>query len=1168
MVNNTMLSKSGFELIKDSDAKGKKDYWEFELAASANSVEEGESVTLRVDTLKTGLGTGNVLYKWSKLYEWKPPTSLRQFGTARTIRDLPLVTTTYVADVLPPKPAGSKSILPDPLAGMVTLKKTITVVPKEVEPPAEEVEEWAFHIEASNDSVFSGEPVALTIITDRVGSGTIKNIRWFANGSSLGGGIETVVAPFSTTIYRAIVYIENLPVGVALGPYGMDKTITIKEKPEDPEEPIPPEETPKEWVFAVSATAEEVIVGESTTLTLRVVERGSGDISRCVWSPSNETASSIVVAPETTTKFSATVYVGSIGKEGFNLGPYVVEKTISVLPKPAPQPPVGKIAWVNYDFEMVLPFTEGEILKGNFLGDQNYLRLDGFYNYYNSAYEAFLRNPGFGNFRSETETQEDIETFIPHIYLISDVAKNVGAAQGTANVNADTFSGLQTAVDVAKDAEQPSRALENEEQRNARLVTLNGQISKEAVQNSTMAPESESSVQNVGGTSGGNKLSNLEKLNSLDYFASLNSPLSSDAFEAFKELSDKQKNIVVSGQYKEGYYRYAPMFNVLEFTTDKNRVFAHLLAESNYLRKFVVDAVDAFNLDDVSKSSGLLFEREFKELRQWMSQDYEGAEVEYDTNVNTMRRRCFDIREWFQKLWNNVEIPKTDTIENHALFFGNYLGRSLSWSNGASERKLFYEAIAKMIFVYKLNSFRSTKMRTYEDILRRKPAYAETVYYKVSKYKGDGVKGQPIQTIYFVNDGKAEDTIEKYVDNQVRYGQHYTYDIKAYVLVVGTEYTYEDYTPIKQSDSSDSKFTKNGSSEGNEAAKTTKGAVATKVEFTPRMVLVEEEYERVSGVIYDRPPVFPDIEIVPFRRINNEVKLILSPGVGSYYDRPVAIQVEDIPVIRDMLKHQKVQLDDRYLGRELVLNFVSDDPVAEYEIYRVEKEPRQYSDFRGALVTTLKRNLKRRQVNTSFNDSIRPNMKYWYMARSVDIHGHTSNPSIMYELEMIDTDGVVYAIIKPFYFQKSKLDSTFLTFKGKVRIKPTLAQGMINEKKTSDFYANKDRQPSKSSFNSVKGSQFQSAKIAYKNMTAGMPGVSVENTRRTPGNSSFDRLANSKEEDAAVTSANVFSKVFLSIENQTVWGKRFKVRLTSRSTGRKIDINFTCSNVLTKEEAE
>jgi hypothetical protein len=86
--------------------------------------------------------------------------------------------------------------------------------------------------------------------------------------------------------------------------------------------------------------------------------------------------------------------------------------------------------------------------------------------------------------------------------------------------------------------------------------------------------------------------------------------------------------------------------------------------------------------------------------------------------------------------------------------------------------------------------------RTAEQLLAGQPAYADTVAYKITKYEqvpGEDRSGvgtrTPIQHIYV----PANSRVLEYFDTQVEYGKSYFYEVSAYKLVFGNEYSY--YNP-------------------------------------------------------------------------------------------------------------------------------------------------------------------------------------------------------------------------------------------------------------------------------------------------------------------------------------------------------------------------------------
>jgi hypothetical protein len=129
-------------------------------------------------------------------------------------------------------------------------------------------------------------------------------------------------------------------------------------------------------------------------------------------------------------------------------------------------------------------------------------------------------------------------------------------------------------------------------------------------------------------------------------------------------------------------------------------------------------------------------------------------------------------------------------------------------------------------------------------------------------------------------------------------------------------------------------------------------------------------------------------------------------------------------------------------------------------------------------------------------DRIVPNKKYYYCARAIDIHDNISNPTYIYEVEIVDNRGQMY------------LTSKAINLKGP----------KYNYKKSGKRY------------------------LAIEPMTEQ---VIYDNNVNTPAIIGINEAP----------TANL-----LGTTADAVWDKKFKIRVTSKKTGRKIDLNVTFKN--------
>ena len=82
--------------------------------------------------------------------------------------------------------------------------------------------------------------------------------------------------------------------------------------------------------------------------------------------------------------------------------------------------------------------------------------------------------------------------------------------------------------------------------------------------------------------------------------------------------------------------------------------------------------------------------------------------------------------------------------------------------------------------------------------------------------------------------------------------------------------------------------------------------------------------------------------------------------------------------------------------------------------------------------------------SAAFRDDIKPNRKYYYMFRVVDVHGHVSNPSPIFEVEMVDDGGTVYLIQSIVELEEPDIKEVGKSLKKYLQIKPTFQQSLLN----------------------------------------------------------------------------------------------------------------------------
>ena len=168
-----------------------------------------------------------------------------------------------------------------------------------------------------------------------------------------------------------------------------------------------------------------------------------------------------------------------------------------------------------------------------------------------------------------------------------------------------------------------------------------------------------------------------------------------------------------------------------------------------------------------------------------------------------------------------------------------------------------------------------------------------------------------------------------------------------------------------------------------------------------------------------------------------------------------------------------------------------------FEVYRIEHHPTSYEDFVGNKIAEFKN--KEKVTAAFFKDRILTGVDYYYTIRAINSHGLLSNPSPIYKVR-----------------QNQDADETLLNVQ---------AVDLLKENpKQNDKSFQKLLQLVPSGLHTI---------------------YDTDDTDKVNIDITQDSLKGKLD------------KVTLGIGNEAIWGKKFKFRLTSADTGKKIDLNVT-----------
>jgi hypothetical protein len=268
----------------------------------------------------------------------------------------------------------------------------------------------------------------------------------------------------------------------------------------------------------------------------------------------------------------------------------------------------------------------------------------------------------------------------------------------------------------------------------------------------------------------------------------------------------------------------------------------------------------------------------------------------------------------------------------------------------------------------------------------------------------------------------------------------------------------------------------------------------------PSAKIVEVPIQEKTFKILDNPP--NDIIATPhhLKDQSNRLAFFLSYDTFSVDEvtYPIVLTPQDNQNKTDYLTGNDLDEDD----------FIQDESVSMaefFEVYRLSRKPTSYQDFENNLRKSINlRILKqgRIKLDAMFMEKVRPNQKYYYTFRAINENGIAGQFTPIFEAELINDGGYVYANFNQLLAEDLVMDNIsepLMSFKKLFNVVPNI-QHLILDSAAVDF--------SKSAFEEVGN---------FKLGTAEEPLFSSDAEK----------------------------------------GKTFKLRLTSKKTGKKIDLNIT-----------
>ena len=564
---------------------------------------------------------------------------------------------------------------------------------------------------------------------------------------------------------------------------------------------------------------------------------------------------------------------------------------------------------------------------------------------------------------------------------------------------------------------------------------------------------------------------------------------------------------------------------------------AESIENNNYSSKFLKTLKEAF-LGEINSLEPIT--QDYALSRDYQTSSVDSTVDDQVVTVETTSLRSVDYLELLTYAYNNY-LPTT----NNCYFVGEKLiDREIAMDDSGAYRYLnsknalrtVEDIIAKVgggILEDPAEMF-DTEM-SFEDLLNgwrgeNTGKYNETIAYRIEKIGGPGTGDSQTQNVlqnfWIFNSLNLDDV--KLFDSQVKYGQDYTYNIYAYVITSGVKYKFSDLRLTRQINYNEDSVTTpyclewydpttdesadqlapydddvvpNPLGDEESAENSPEGSLSNSI--FPGMADFYVNYE--PSVRLKEIPIFSktlkvldnptnQLSIDPFYLLDASQTL----GYETRYETFIqTLFPKIISAADETLKQEYLNAKDLLEADDLTEESVSQQRYL--EVYRLSDRPGAYTDFDNNLISTIDLKLEDSTYtlpSTIFYDMINTNQKYYYVFRVLNENRILGQLSEIYEAELINDGGYTYSNFEVLFEEDLEEDvftNPSISFKKLIQLQPNISQIALNDEN-----------------------------IDYSDL------ASSQITNMTLGNA-----------------------------DDTMWNKTFKIRLTSKKTGKKVDLNVT-----------
>jgi len=258
----------------------------------------------------------------------------------------------------------------------------------------------------------------------------------------------------------------------------------------------------------------------------------------------------------------------------------------------------------------------------------------------------------------------------------------------------------------------------------------------------------------------------------------------------------------------------------------------------------------------------------------------------------------------------------------------------------------------------------SKTCQSYKDVLNGEATKSELLFYKVEKW---------FRKIPFDNPSKPDQVFiipasKGYfdlIDTQILQDKNYSYRATAYYALTQIEYFFSEYREI--------------SAYLSEAI----------VESRPKITFHQHVFMEETVMNVFPPPMTPIVSFHTKDFLENKIRIYLESQAG-----------EEHAYFQDIVEGEENKVaEGDILTEDGLIRFKHRSEPARFQIYRTMEKPNSYNDFEGKEIGFFENQTK--LENMIVMDTVIPNTPYYYTFRAVNYYGSLSNPTPIFEVELI-----------------------------------------------------------------------------------------------------------------------------------------------------------------------